>query len=203
VNPANPESASRSRIAIFGGTFDPVHKGHLLLAEWIADNLHLDGILFIPIRIHPFSKRQDITRAEHRLNMLRLAIAGYNNFEVSSVELEREGVSYTVDTLRSLHRRKPDTEFYFLIGDDNLSEFHKWKEPDEIRKLARIVVFRRGGQAEINKKKYPDFIYVDNPLIDISSSEIRERLKRGLPLEDQIPPAVLDYIRQHRLYLIQ
>ena len=193
----------KRKIALLGGTFDPVHYGHLQLAEWIKKRLQLDSIFFIPIHSHPFSKRKDITPAEHRLNMLQLAVSSYDNFEVSTVELERGGVSYTVDTLRFFHERLPETEFYFLLGDDNLAEFRKWKEPDEIRRLAKIVVFRRGALRESNKKKYPDFIFVNNPLIRISSSEIRQRLRNGKAVNDFLPPSVHAYIERHGLYGIR
>ena len=203
MSPVNPEAPAKRKTALFGGTFDPVHYGHLRLAEWVKKHLELDSVFFIPIRIHPFNKRKNITPAIHRLNMLRQAVGKMKDFEVSSIELDRDEVSYTVDTLRTLHQAMPDREFYLLIGDDNLPEFRIWKEPEEIAKLAKIVVFRRSGLQENSKEKYADFIFVDNPLIKISSSEIRERLRHGLPVEEFIPPAVLNYIRQHRLYILK
>lgn len=200
MNPVNPKVAAKHKIALLGGTFDPVHYGHLQLAEWIKNKLKLDSVLFIPVHNHPFSKRKDITPAEYRLNMLRLAVSGYDYFEVSTIELERDGISYTVDTLHSLHKRLPETEFYLLIGDDNLAEFHKWKKAEEIPKLARVVVFRRVGLSESSKEEYSDFIFVNNPLIKISSSEIRKHLRNGRPVDEYIPPAVVEYIRRNRLY---
>ncbi len=200
MNPANPEAEHKRKVAVFGGTFDPVHYGHLRLAEWTKNKLKLDRILFVPLRSHPFSKRKDITSARQRLDMLQLAISGIKEFEISTIELDREEISYTVDTLRNLHKSMPDAKFYFLIGDDNLPDFHKWKEPDEIRRLAKIVVFRREKGQEYLPVKYPGFIYLNNPLIDISSSMIRRRLQHGLSVSEFLPPSVYEYICRNRLY---
>lgn len=200
MSPDSSESRKKEKVALFGGTFDPVHYGHLQLAEWIKDKLQLDRVIFIPVRIHPFHKRQDIASPEHRLAMLQRAVSVYKNFEVNPIELEREDVSYTVDTLRTLQKTYPAAELYFLIGDDNLADFHKWKEPDEIRRLAKIVVFRRDGIHKDVKRRYPDFIHLDNPLINISSSRIREYLYSGKKVDDFIPPLIYEYIMQHGLY---
>ncbi len=189
------------KIALFGGTFDPVHLGHLIVAEWAWDMLGLDKVFFIPNHIHPFRKRTNITPPEQRLAMLKLALQTYPDFEVSAVELERKGVSYTVDTLEYFHQEYPESELFFLIGADNLQKFDHWKQPERILKLARIVVYNRD---DTNRTAIPRrssrFIYLNSPNIKISSTQIRERIKQGHSCKSMLPLNVWQYIEQNSIY---
>lgn len=199
------------RRGVYGGSFDPVHVGHVQLAELAAQRARLDVVDFVPAAKQPFKRRGPQASDHDRLAMLALALADQPRLEVCDLEITRGGVSYTVDTLRELHRRHPGDELYFLMGADSLQDLPQWREPDEILRLARpIVVARRGEPA-------PDW-QVLAPLVDesqmedirrgmiaemvahVSSSEVRRRLASGETVEGMLAPAVAHYIRQHRLY---
>jgi len=189
-----------NKIALFGGTFDPVHLGHLIVAEWAWDALDLDKVIFIPNHIHPFRKRRDITPPQQRLDMLELALQAYPNFEVSDVELERKGVSYTVDTLEYLHKIYPDSELFFLIGADNLLKFDEWKEPQRILELAKIVIYNRDDSRIEDDTRQERMIYLNSPNIKISSTQIRERIKQGHSCKSMLPLDVWRYIEENHIY---
>lgn len=188
------------RIGILGGTFDPIHEGHLALAKAACDQLKLDRLIFVPACTHPFeSKRLVLASPEERLDMTRLAAASKPKFEVSDVELKRGGVSYTVDTLRHFRKQYPaPNELFFITGGDWGKNLSQWKEIDTIFSLAYFVVARRPGfdtSGLSPKVRFLDFV----PL-DISSTAIRDALKKGKPLEPVVSKPVLDYIQKHRLY---
>ncbi len=195
-----PSFSTLSKIALFGGTFDPVHLGHLIVAEWAWDALGLDKVIFIPNHIHPFRKRRDITPPEQRLDMLELALQAYPNFEVSSVELKRKGVSYTVDTLEYFHKTYPDSELFFLIGADNLLKFDEWKKPQRILELAKIVVYNRDDSQVESDTRNERIIYLNSPNIKISSTQIRERIKQGHSCKSMLPLKVWQYIEENHIY---
>lgn len=187
----------KKRIGLFGGTFDPVHLGHTIVAEWMQSKLNLDEIHFIPNYIHPFAKREDILNSAHRVQMLELAIADYPDFKICRYEIDRNEISYSIDTIRYFQKQFPDYKLFYLIGADNIDEFDFWKEADEIFKLATVVVHNRRGDDSNTPDK---FECIESPLIEISSSQIREHIKRGLPYHSFLHPDVYKYIEQHKLY---
>ena len=190
------------KLGIFGGTFDPVHHGHLIVAEYVRERIGLDRVLFIPALIPPHKTDAPVTSPAHRLAMLREGTKSNPFFQVSDMEIERGGVSYTVDTLRLMGEENATDEFFLLIGADNLMEFRSWKEPDEIVKRAKLVVMNRpgfaGGPSDPSLPK--DIIQCPVPSIDISATEIRGRVQKGLTISYLVPPSVSRYIGRHRLY---
>lgn len=194
-------------VGILGGTFDPVHFGHLITAQSLLEIRKLKKIIFIPSYISPHKTDQEITEGNHRLRMLELAVYGIESlpsggqaFEVSNIELKKESISYTVDTLEELSKQYENIEL--IIGLDNLLEFHTWKNPDRIIELAKLVVLKRriADEKIIKNKYYNAADFIDTPLIEISSSEIRERVKNSLPIDFLVPQKVKEYILTNNLY---
>jgi nicotinate-nucleotide adenylyltransferase len=180
-------------VGIFGGTFDPVHVGHLAIANAALDELGLDRVYFVPARRSPLKEDGPTASAEDRLGMLTAAIAGEPRFRVSRLELDREGPSFTVDTLAALKR---EGELYLILGADAYADFERWREPERIRRLATIVVAARPGVTNA-----PSGVrMLDSPLMDISSRELRARAARGRSLRYLVPETALRYIEEHRLY---
>lgn len=201
----------KRRIGIFGGSFDPVHLGHLLIAEQFAQDMKLDVVKFIPAKVSPFKLSYTPTSDKHRLEMLRLAVGSNKRFEVDSLELERGGVSYTIDTVASLRSVEPDAEYYMLIGADSLKDFKKWKSPEELLRSVSLVVARRGGEAppewsELSGLAIPEVLsgiqerVLDLPAMEISSTDIRRRVERGRSIRYLVPSGVEVYIHSHGLY---
>lgn len=199
------------RIGIFGGSFDPIHMGHLLVAEQCREQLHLDHVLFIPAARSPFKLDQQTADAKHRWEMLQLAIGGNPYFLADERELKRGGTSFTIDTLKELHAELPNRHFLLLIGADALSDFAKWREPAEICRLAQVVVVGRGGHAAPNLSVLQNYLapseqpgsvqhYVPIPECEISASRIRQTVAAGRSIRYQVPSAVAAYIEQHQLY---
>lgn len=191
------------KIGILGGTFDPPHVGHLIVAEHVRAELGLDRVYFIPAVIPPHKQRRDdIAPAETRLELLRLAVADNPAFAVSDLEVRRGGISYTVDTLRALRLEHPSDAFYLLVGMDNLSEFGSWKEPDMIQRIARVVVMTRPGfeaDPEIVDRGR-NMIVCAVPQIGISSSDVRQKLGKGRSVRYLVPDRVARYIADEGLY---
>jgi nicotinate-nucleotide adenylyltransferase len=199
------------RVGLFGGTFDPPHLGHLVVAQWALDRLKLDRVLFIPSGTPPHKLGRPVTPAADRVAMTRLAVRGNRAFEVSTLEARRRGSSYTVDTLRALRARSGETRVFLLIGEDSLEQFHTWREPESILELATLAVAPRGGRPAHSTRhaRRPGqgaavpsrrFVWLDSPLILISSSEIRRRSRQGRSLRYLVPEPVAAYIARHRLY---
>lgn len=182
------------RTGIFGGSFDPIHHGHLILARAALEELGLDRIVFIPANLSPHKADTRPATGEERLEMVQLAIRGEEGFEASDVELRRPAPSYTVDTLRELKAIHPDDKFVLLIGADNVAKFDTWRAPDEIRKLADIAVLDRAGGAASHQ--WP----VVRRLIDISSTDIRARVAAERSIRYLTPDSVCDYIAARGLY---
>jgi nicotinate-nucleotide adenylyltransferase len=186
------------RVGVLGGTFDPVHNGHLALAAAAREELALDEVLFVPAG-QPWRKAgREIASDEDRLAMLRLALAGEPAYRIATFELEREGPSYTADTLEALRAERPDDELFFLMGEDALADLPNWVRPDRIVGLATLAVARRSdgnGAADAER-----VVWLKMPLVPVSATDIRERVRRGEPIEDMVPPAVADYIRERGLY---
>ena len=193
------------RIGLFGGTFNPVHIAHLIIAERARDELHLEKLIFMPCAIPPHKTTQKVASASHRLDMLKLATRNHPHFEVSDLEITRGNVSFTVDTLQALHGMYSCSkeEMFLIIGEDNVVEFNTWKNPDKILRLCRIGAVKRPNVnlSENDPVRHPDFFYIDAPLMDISSSDIRERVKNNKTITFLVPAAVEEYIVSHQLYL--
>lgn len=189
-------------IGLFGGTFNPPHIGHLIVAGHVLDALTLDTILFVPAAIPPHKGNEGLVAGEHRAEMLRLAIRENSRFELSEVELARGGVSFTVDTLGQLHRDRPSDQFFLLIGMDNLLEFHSWKSPERILTLATVVVMTRPGFAEkdVPAEMKNKVTICPVPEIGIASRDIRQRVREGKSVHSLVPVAVEEYIRRNGLY---
>lgn len=185
------------RIGIFGGTFDPIHLGHLAAARAAMDCAHLDRVLFMPAAVPPH-RPATAAGAEDRLEMTRLAIEGERGFEVSDLEVRRDGVSYTVDTLRELRRLHPDDELFLILGWDAAKLFRKWRDPDEVRRLASLVIVTRPGSGAPTGTSD---IVCERPTPDVSASGLRRRLAHGQPVTDMLPPAVADYVARRGLYM--
>jgi len=192
------------KIGLFGGTFDPVHTGHLILAEFIREAAGLSKIYFIPTKIHPLKNNRHIQTAQHRLKMLEMATGDNPDFLISDFELQQPGTSYTIDTVKSFRQQYPPDNFelYFLVGADNLDQFHLWKQPDELVKLCQFILFGRPGyEISAGANSYAStFRFIEAPLLEISSTEIRKRVRQGLSIRYLVPPGVEDYIKKHTLY---
>lgn len=187
------------RIGILGGTFDPVHNGHIYLAKKACLKLRLDRLIFIPTYLPPHKKGIKITSARHRFNMLKLAIQGNQKFKISDMEIRRRGRSYSVETLRRLRERHGSkTELFFITGSDSLAELDKWKNMEEILKLCKFVVAKRPGFNVLNPPK--NFIILKINAKNISATSIRGRIKTGRPINNLIHQAVKRYISKYKLY---
>ncbi|MBN1591417.1 MAG: nicotinate-nucleotide adenylyltransferase [Pirellulales bacterium] len=199
------------RLGLFGGSFDPVHYGHLLLAECCRAQCGLDRVWFLPAANPPHKKGQQLSPAEQRVAMLRLATAGHEPFEVNTHEIDRGGTSYTVDTLRHFHEMHGDDELFLLVGADMLADLPNWREADEICRLALPVAVRRPSSAKLNFDGLDSIAsaerinqirahQVEMPEIGTSSTELRSRVAAGRSIRFQTPRAVEEYIRMHGLY---
>ena len=190
------------RVCIFGGTFDPPHIGHLLIAQTVCEEEKFDKILFVPANIPPHKK--NISGVNDRLTMLNLAIKGNPNFEISDMEIERGGVSYTIDTLKDIRSSfiKAEDELFYLIGSDSLLGFKKWKDPKEILKNCSVVVAIRPG---FRPSDIPAWIlhriqFANIPRFEISSSNIRQRWRENKTIRYLVTLPVWEYINHHNLY---
>ena len=194
------------RLGLFGGTFDPIHLGHLILAEQCREACRLDRVWFVVAGAPPH-KRGDRTPVAHRLEMARIATAGHPAFEVSDLETRRPGPHYSVETLESVHRERPDDELFFLIGADSLVDLPAWREPEGIARLATIVVVNRPGIEVADPGRMPDFgpgtrplLSVTIPSIGIASHDLRRRLAEGRSVRFMVPRGVEAYIEAQGLY---
>ena len=205
------------RIAMFGGSFDPIHLGHLILAEHCREQAQLDEVWFIPSATAP--NKRDGARAtdRQRLEMLRLAIGGHPHFKVSEIEIQRGGVSYTVDTLAEIQTQQPEAKLFLLMGADSLVQFKNWREPERILGLAHLLVVERPGQTAVANSEFitsefiaselitseqgePPATRIESPLIEISSTRIRERSAEGKSTRFLTPRAVEKYIETQKVY---
>jgi nicotinate-nucleotide adenylyltransferase len=195
------------RIGVLGGTFDPVHNGHLAAARVATDCARLDRVLFIP-SAQPPHRRAAVAPAEQRLEMCRLAIEGDESFEVSDIEFRRGGVSYTADTLAELKKLRPADDLYLILGWDAAKLFSSWHEPERIKQLASFVVVSRPGASKPDRDQVklagldPErVILCPRPTPDVSGSALREAIRAGQPVSDMLPAAVERFITAHRLYM--
>ena len=194
--------AQKKKIGILGGTFDPIHLGHLVLAEQVKERLKLDQVIFIPCLRSPHKTRQRLSPAKVRFRMTQLAVEGNPSFSVSDIELKRKGLSYTVDTLRELKELHPRSQVYFLTGSDVVHELDAWKHPEQIFRLAKVVIATRPGFDDFDRRNRFAKKSIVAPItgIDVSSSEIRRRVKKGKSIKYLIPSRVEDYIKKKKLY---
>jgi nicotinate-nucleotide adenylyltransferase len=199
------------RIGIFGGSFDPVHVGHLLLAECCREQAQLDAVWFLPAAVSPLKTGNQSAPAEDRAEMLRLAIAGHEAFSVNTLEIDRGGVSFTADTLRQLAEADSSRELFFPMGADSLVDLPRWREPQVICTLATPLVVRRAGSPEPDFDALasiipPDRIeqiraaQIEMPTVELSSTNIRRRVAGGQSIRFQTPRAVEKYIETQGLY---
>jgi nicotinate-nucleotide adenylyltransferase len=196
-------------IGVLGGTFDPIHSGHLTIAEEARLRLNLGKVIFVPAGVPWLKSERNITPARHRVEMVRLAIEGRPYFELSTIEVERPGPSYSVDTIAALRQDLgPEYSLFFLLGWDSLAELPRWKDPARLVQMCRLVAVTRPGfsrpDLEAMEKLVPgvseSVVWLDIPPVDISSSDIRARIAAGLTIHGLVPSAVERYISRHRLY---
>jgi len=195
-------------IGVLGGTFDPIHIGHLVVAEEARVKVELDEVLFVPAGQPWLKLDRNITPAAHRVEMVRRAIADNPHFKLCTLEVERPGPSYTVDTLTMLRKQLgSESSLSFILGRDTLAGLHLWKEPKKLVQLCRLVVAPRLGSKDLKHLAtaipglLDKVIQLDMPVIGISSAEIRQRLAQGLTIRYLVPPEVEKYITEHKIYL--
>ncbi len=190
---------SNLRIGVLGGTFDPVHLGHLVVASEVCAALSLDKVLFVPALRQPFKETTGHASPADRLAMCRAAVADDDRFDVSDVDILRGGVTYTVDTLADLSVDFPGAELFFIAGADSIARLSEWRHPERLMKLARFVGVSRPGYAQTALME--PHLVVDTPKVGVSSTEVRRRVMAGAPVRYLVPDAVGTYIVQHALYL--
>ena len=191
----------RQRLGVMGGTFDPIHHGHLVAASEVAARFDLDAVVFVPTGQPTFKLDQDVTLAEHRYLMTVIATASNPQFTVSRVDVDRAGVTYTVDTLRDLKAARPDAELFFITGADAITQILTWKDADELFAMAQFVAVTRPGHTLSVDGLPGDRVQVlEVPALAISSTDVRAREKAGQPVWYLVPDGVVQYIAKHRLY---
>ena len=189
---------SRKQVGILGGNFNPVHNQHLLIADQVGTALNLEKVYLMPEYLPPHVDEKDTIEAEHRLNMLKLAIADNPLFDIEQAELQRKGKSYTYDTMKALIAQNPDTDYYFIIGGDMVEYLPKWYKIDELVEMVQFVGIKRPGYTI--DTPYP-IIWLDTPMMDLSSSLIRKKIAQGCSIRYLVPEAVRNYILEKGLYL--
>ena len=192
------------KTCIFGGTFDPPHIGHLLIAQTVFESEHFERLIFVPANISPAKKNGDSSSPKTRLKMLEISLINNTNFEISDIEIKREGVSYTIDTLEefvnSLNLDKKD--LFFLMGSDTLRGFHTWKDPEKIMELCNIIVAIRPGftPSDIPQWVLDNVRFANIPRFEVSSTNIRRRWRDGKTIRYMVPKEVWEYINEKELY---
>lgn len=189
----------RERIGVMGGTFDPVHHGHLVAASEVAQGFDLDEVIFVPTG-QPWQKAE-VSPAEHRYLMTVIATASNPRFTVSRVDIDRPGPTYTIDTLRDIHAARPEAELFFITGADAIAQILTWKNVHELWELAHFVaVSRPGHDLRVSGLPSADVSLLEVPALAISSTDCRERVGRGYPVWYLVPDGVVQYISKHHLY---
>jgi nicotinate-nucleotide adenylyltransferase len=196
-----PDCTPKKRVGLFGGTFDPVHTAHLALSRSALQAFDLDEVRWIPTGM-PWQKGWTITPAEHREAMVRLAIDGQPRFVLDRIEIERAGPSYTLDTVQELAARSPETEWILILGQDQYAGLHTWRDWRVLLGLVTLAVANRPGPVQPPDAAVQGFAHraVPLPMLDVSSTDVRERVARGEDITQLVPPAVASYIETHRLY---
>jgi nicotinate-nucleotide adenylyltransferase len=190
------------RIGVFGGTFDPPHVGHLLLASDAVESLKLDRLIFVPVGTQPFKvDTPPVASGQDRLEMVRLAVADDACYTVDDTEISRKGLSYTVDTLQHLAARFPGSQLFFLLGQDALAGFPQWRNPERILELATLAMLTRSDSPELEGRRNAErLVTVSMRQVDVSSTEIRERLRAGKSIKGFVPESVERFIEARGLY---
>ena len=192
----------RRRVGVMGGTFDPVHHGHLVAASEALESFALDEVIFVPTGEQPFKTDRDVTLAEHRYLMTVVATASNPRFTVSRLEIDRPGKTYTIDTLRELKAQMPDTDLYFITGADALNQILHWKDPGELWALAHFIgVTRPGHRLSVDGLPGEHVSLLEVPAMAISSTETRDRVAAGQAIWYLVPDGVVQYIAKRRLYV--
>ena len=191
------KNKKRKQVGILGGNFNPIHNAHLVVADQVRQQLGLDKVLLMPEYLPPHVDAKGTIAEHHRLKMLELAIEGIEGLEIETIELERKGISYTYDTMLLLNERDPDTDYYFIIGADMVDYLPKWHRIDELVEIVQFVGVQRPRYKA--GTSYP-VIWVDVPLMDISSSMVRDLVAKGRTPNFMLPKPVLDYIKKEGLY---
>ncbi|WP_138275490.1 nicotinate-nucleotide adenylyltransferase [Rhodoluna limnophila] len=190
---------SHARLGVMGGTFDPIHYGHLVAANEVAFALNLDHVVFVPAG-QPWQKGS-VSDAAHRFEMTRLAIEGNPDFSVSRVDVDRSGATYAVDTVADIASENPDAELFFITGADALADIFSWKDPERLLKLAKFIgVSRPGHKLSVPRGAEDVVTLVEVSALAISSTDIREKVRQGKPIRYLLPDSVIEYITEHRLY---
>lgn len=199
-----------TKVGIMGGTFNPIHFGHLILAETAYEEIGLNSILFMPSKNPPHKARTEVISEEHRLRMVELAISGNPHFQLSTIELDREGITYTVDTLTQLTKENPDTAYYFIMGADSLIKLETWKNCQEVFNLCTVVVAGRDDiktediklKIQYYKDKYgARIVPLNMPNYEVSSAFLRDRVSKGKSIQYYVPEKVNEYILNNLLYV--
>jgi nicotinate-nucleotide adenylyltransferase len=219
------ESNEPLRLGLFGGTFNPIHSGHVLAAQIIRDRFKLDQVWFIPSHIPPHKSSDEVASAEHRMNMVRLAVTGLSGLIPSSIELEDEGTSYSILTLGKIKKHFPEAHLFFILGVDAFIEIDTWRSYEEVLEQCSFIVISRPGYDLLKAEDVLDGAYTDRMLeveqdkdlnqgnesaykiylisinaLDIASTQIREKAKAGGPISGLVPLSVEEYIKEHKLY---
>ncbi len=210
VETSRMSESKSERIGVFGGSFDPVHMGHLTIAQDAVEQLELNRLIFVPAAVPPHKQGKTLVEGRHRFEMLQLATEANLSFEVSDMELQRGGISYTFDTMNQIQFEHPGAELFFIVGLDSLVELHLWKNIEQLLELCTVVPFARGGE---DPARIAEQIQLSNGWktkllgrliriheIEISASEVRMRLAEGLSIRYLVPPEVEMYIAEHHLY---
>ena len=201
ASPLKEPSKGRLSIGIMGGTFDPIHHGHLVAASEVMDVFQLDRVIFVPTAMQPFKSGRRVTPAEHRYLMAVVATASNPRFSVSRVDIDRGGATYTIDTLTDLQKEYPNADFYFITGADALAQIVEWKEPDKLFELAHFIgVTRPGHVLEATNLPASSVSLMEVPAMAISSTDCRRRVEQGKPVWYLVPDGVVQYINKHGLY---
>ncbi|MBD7918092.1 nicotinate-nucleotide adenylyltransferase [Cellulomonas sp. Sa3CUA2] len=199
--PATAEVPTRPRLGVMGGTFDPVHHGHLVAASEVAARFDLDEVVFVPTGNPTFKQHVEVSPAEHRYLMTVIATASNPRFTVSRVDIDRAGLTYTVDTLRDLKTERPDADLFFITGADAIAQILTWKDAAELFDTARFVAVTRPGHAlSVDGLPAGRVDVLEVPALAISSSDVRARARAGEPVWYLVPDGVVQYIAKHRLY---
>lgn len=200
-NPKRKTLNSKLKLGLFGGSFDPVHLGHLLVAQAAYEELALDRLFIIPVAQSPFKPERTPEAPRERVRLLRLALAGRSWCEIDEQEIGRGGISYSIDTVRDYARRFPGAQLFHLIGADQVAKLPQWRDAEELARIAEFVVISRPGEAEAAVPKPFRARRLQGFPLGISSSQIRARVKAGLPIDSLVPGPVAEAIANNRLYL--
>ncbi len=188
-----------NRIGLLGGTFNPIHIGHLAMAQMALEHLKLNRVIFIPCNVPPHKKVTDLALGRHRYNMIKLAIKGNPHFEVSDFEIKKQGKSYTFETIRHFHKKYKGAQLYFIIGGDAARGLNKWKQIEEILKMVTFTVVNRPGYVYIREEGI-HYSTISMPGIEIASSFLRSRVRESQTIKYFVPDSVIRYIKKYNLY---